>query len=101
MPPPKALIKAASTFIFNFVAILFNLLFDQSLTDLHTGTKVIKKDLIDKLNLTLNGFGLEIDMSSQIAKKNLKFLGHKVELFNEKSEDCFEGILTKLKNFLI
>ena len=33
-----------------------------------------------------------------IAKKNLNFLGHKVELYNEKSSDCFEEILTKLKN---
>jgi len=34
----------------------------------------------------------------EIAKRNLKFLGHKVELFNKKSEDCFEEILKKLKN---
>ena len=37
----------------------------------------------------------------EIAKKNLKFLEHKVELFNEKSEDCFEDILQKLKNLQI
>jgi len=34
----------------------------------------------------------------EIAKKNLRFLEHKVELFNKKSEDCFEGILQKLKD---
>ena len=45
-------------------------MFDQSITDLHTGTKVIKSKLIKNLKLTLNRFGLEIDMSSQIAKKN-------------------------------
>ena len=49
---------------------IFNILFDQSITDLHTGTKVIKSRLIKNLKLTLNRFGLEIDMSSQIAKKN-------------------------------
>ena len=49
---------------------IFNILFDQSITDLHTGTKVIKSKLIKNLELTLNRFGLEIDMSSQIAKKN-------------------------------
>ena len=49
---------------------IFNILFDQSITDLHTGTKVIKSKLIKNLKLTLNRFGLEIDMSSQIAKKN-------------------------------
>ena len=50
--------------------IIFNILFNQSITDLHTGTKVIKSKLIKNLKLTLNRFGLEIDMSSQIAKKN-------------------------------
>ena len=49
---------------------IFNILFNQSITDLHTGTKVIKSKLIKNLKLTLNRFGLEIDMSSQIAKKN-------------------------------
>ena len=49
---------------------IFNILYDQSITDLHTGTKVIKSKLIKNLELTLNRFGLEIDMSSQIAKKN-------------------------------
>ena len=49
---------------------IFNILFDQSITDLHTGTKVIKSKIIKNLELTLNRFGLEIDMSSQIAKKN-------------------------------
>ena len=48
---------------------IFNVLFDQSITDLHTGTKVIKSNLLSKLKLSLNRFGLEIDMSSQIAKK--------------------------------
>ena len=60
---------------FNDIAVrintfIFNILFDQSITDLHTGTKVIKSKLIKNLKLTLNRFGLEIDMSSQIAKKN-------------------------------
>ena len=49
---------------------IFNILFDQSITDLHTGTKVIKSKLIKNLKLTLKRFGLEIDMSSQIAKQN-------------------------------
>ena len=34
----------------------------------------------------------------EIAKRNLKSLGHKVELINKKSEDCFEEILQKQKN---
>ena len=53
-----------------FNTYIFNILFDQSITDLHTGTKVIRSSLLRDLYLTLNRFGLEIDMSSQIAKRN-------------------------------
>ncbi len=61
---------------FNDVAVrintwIFNILFDQSITDLHSGTKIIKNSLIKKLNLTLNGFGHEIDISSQISKNDI------------------------------
>ena len=61
---------------FNDIAVrlntwIFNLLFDQSITDLHTGTKIIKNDLLKSLQLSLNRFGLEIDISTQISKKNV------------------------------
>ena len=48
---------------------LFNFLFNQSLTDLHTGSKIIESSLLKDLNLNTNGFGLEIVMSSEISKK--------------------------------
>ncbi len=50
---------------------IFNLLFDQSITDLHSGTKLIENKLLNKLKLTLNGFGHEIDMSSEISKNSV------------------------------
>tara|TARA_B100001250_G_scaffold407887_1_gene429400 strand:+ start:144 stop:1175 length:1032 start_codon:yes stop_codon:yes gene_type:complete len=50
---------------------IFNLLFDQSITDLHSGTKLIENKLLNKLKLTLNGFGHEIDMSSEISKNRV------------------------------
>ena len=50
--------------------IIFNLLFSQSLTDLHCGTKIISKKIIDNLNLSIKDFGFEIDIASQIAKNN-------------------------------
>lgn len=61
---------------FNDIAVrlntwIFNLLFDQSISDLHTGTKIIENDLLKSLNLSLDRFGLEIDISSQISKKNI------------------------------
>ena len=51
--------------------LLFNFLFDQSITDLHTGTKIIKSNFLKKLNLSFSRFGLEIDVNSQIAKHDI------------------------------
>jgi len=50
---------------------IFNLFFNQSITDLHSGTKIIENNLLKSLNLTLNGFGHEIDISSQISSKKI------------------------------
>ena len=61
---------------FNDIAVrlntwIFNVLFNQSITDLHSGTKIIENKLLKSLNLTLNGFGHEIDISSQISSKKI------------------------------
>ena len=50
---------------------LFNFLFNQSLTDLHTGSKIIESSLLTNLDLNTDGFGLEIVMSSEISKKEI------------------------------
>ena len=50
---------------------IYNFLFNQSLTDLHTGSKIIKNLLLKELNISTNGFGLEIVMSSEIAKRKI------------------------------
>jgi glycosyltransferase involved in cell wall biosynthesis len=57
-------------FIGKFNTLIFNILFSQSLTDLHCGLKIIHRDVYEKINLTLNDFGLEIDIASQIIKNN-------------------------------
>ena len=57
-------------FIGKFNSFLFNLLFSQSLSDLHCGAKIISKEIINNLNLTIKDFGFEIDIASQIARKN-------------------------------
>ena len=61
---------------FNDIAVrintwIFNVLFNQSITDLHSGTKIIENKFLKSLNLTVNGFGHEIDISSQISIKNI------------------------------
>ena len=49
---------------------IFNLLFGQSLSDIHCGLKIFHRNVYKKINLSLNDFGLEIDIASQIIKNN-------------------------------
>ena len=53
-----------------FNTFLFNLLFGQSLTDIHCGLKIFHRDVYNEIKLSLNDFGLEIDIASQIIKNN-------------------------------
>ena len=57
-------------FIGKFNTFIFNILFGQSLSDIHCGLKIFHRNVYDKINLTVNDFGLEIDIASQIIKNN-------------------------------
>jgi len=57
-------------FIGKFNTFIFNLLFGQSLTDIHCGLKIFHRNVYKKINLSVNDFGLEIDIASQIIKNN-------------------------------
>jgi glycosyltransferase involved in cell wall biosynthesis len=67
-------LKKHSYFINEFVGKLntffFNLLFGQSLSDIHCGLKIFHRKVYKKINLSVNDFGLEIDIASQIIKNN-------------------------------
>ena len=70
-------------FIGKFNSLIFNLLFSQSLSDLHCGTKIISKRVLSTLNLTIKDFGFEIDVASQIAKKNMIYMSMGYLFFQE------------------
>ncbi len=55
-------------FIGKFNTLIFNLLFGQSLSDIHCGLKIFHREVYNKINLSVNDFGLEIDIASQIIK---------------------------------
>ncbi len=57
-------------FIGKFNTLVFNLLFGQSLSDIHCGLKIFHRNVYEKINLSVNDFGLEIDIASQIIKNN-------------------------------
>jgi len=55
------------------VTFLMNLLFNKIFTDIATGYKVFKKDIIKNLNITSNGFEIEPEITAKISKnKNIK-----------------------------
>ena len=68
-------------FIGKLNSILFNLLFNQSLSDVHCGTKIISRNVKNKLNLKINDFGLEIDIASQIAKQKIEIYEYGISYF--------------------
>ena len=49
---------------------IFNIFFAQSLSDVHCGLKIIHRSVIEKIKLTVNDFGIEIDLASQIVRNN-------------------------------
>lgn len=51
-----------------FITFLSNLVTDINLTDVETGYKAFRGDLIRKLNLTSSGFGFEIEITAKISK---------------------------------
>lgn len=53
-----------------FNTFIFNILFGQSLSDIHCGLKIFHRKVYNKINLSVNDFGIEIDIASQIIKNN-------------------------------
>ena len=51
-------------------SLIFNIFFSQSLSDVHCGLKILHRSVIDKINLSINDFGIEIDLASQIVRNN-------------------------------
>ena len=62
--------------------IIFNILYQQSISDLHCGTKIISKEVINKIKLTIKDFGIEIDIASQIAKNQFQIYEYGISYFS-------------------
>ena len=74
-------------YFFNGIAVklntwIYNFLFNQSLTDLHTGSKIINNKLLKELNISTNGFGLEIVISSEIAKRKINIFEYGISYYD-------------------
>tara|TARA_B100000963_G_scaffold357474_1_gene379756 strand:- start:2217 stop:3248 length:1032 start_codon:yes stop_codon:yes gene_type:complete len=51
-------------------SLIFNIFFSQSLSDVHCGLKILHRSVIEKIKLSVNDFGIEIDLASQIVRHN-------------------------------
>ena len=67
-------LKKNNYFLNNLVgkinSLIFNIFFSQSLSDVHCGLKILHRSVIEKIKLSVNDFGIEIDMASQIVRNN-------------------------------
>ncbi len=57
-----------NTLVGKINSFIFNIFFSQSLSDVHCGLKILHRSVVDKINLTVNDFGIEIDLASQIVR---------------------------------
>ncbi len=51
------------------ISVLFNLVFNQTLTDIETCYKMMTGEVARSLRLTANDFGIEVEMSAEIARQ--------------------------------
>ena len=51
-------------------SLIFNIFFSQSLSDVHCGLKILHRSVIKKIKLSVNDFGIEIDLASQIVRND-------------------------------
>ncbi len=81
-------------------SLIFNIFFSQSLSDVHCGLKILHKSVIEKINLSVNDFGIEIDLASQIVRNNFFIYEFGVSYyFRTKSEGKKITWLDGLKSF--
>ena len=74
-------------FVGKINSFIFNILFFQSLSDVHCGAKIISREVIKKINLSIKDFGFEIDLSSQIAKNNFDIFEYGISYFARSPEE--------------
>tara|TARA_Y100000389_G_scaffold157189_1_gene158252 strand:- start:1117 stop:1803 length:687 start_codon:yes stop_codon:yes gene_type:complete len=80
------------------LTLLSNMFTNLNLTDMETGYKVFKKDLINRINLKENGFGFDPEITAKIAKQKPKIYEVGISYFGRTYE---EGKKISLKDAFI
>ena len=89
----------------NFLTFLVNLLYNTTLTDMETGYKVFKREVIKGLNLKSNDFAIEPEITAKIFKKKYRVYETSISYYGRNYEegkkiswrDGFPAIWTILK----
>ena len=68
-------------------SLIFNIFFSQSLSDVHCGLKILHRSVIEKINLSINDFGIEIDIASQIVRNNFFIYEYGVSYYFRTTEE--------------
>ena len=90
-----------NTFLVKINTFIFNIFFSQSLSDVHCGLKVFHRDVVNKIKLTVNDFGIEIDIASQIARNKFNIYEFGVSYyFRTKAQGKKITWLDGVKSFL-
>ena len=50
------------------ISFLFNVMYNQTLTDIEVCYKMFTREVLESLSLSANDFGIEVQISSQIAR---------------------------------
>ena len=70
------------------------------MSDVHCGLKILHRSVIERINLTVNDFGIEIDLASQIVRNNFFIYEYGVSYyFRTKSQGKKITWLDGLKSF--
>ena len=89
-----------NSLIGKFNSLIFNIFFAQSLSDVHCGLKILHREVVEKIKLTVNDFGIEIDIASQVVRNNFYIYEFGVSyFFRSKSEGKKITWIDGLKSF--
>ena len=51
------------------ISLLFNILYNQALSDIETCYKMMRREVLQSLQLTCSDFGIEVELSARIAQQ--------------------------------
>ena len=71
----------------NFLTFMINILFNTTLTDMETGYKVFKRDVIQGLHLRSNDFCIEPEITAKVLKKKLRVYETSISYYGRNYEE--------------